>query len=91
METNMTDITDFIQAAVADKPIAAQQAFAAAMSDRVDDALTAKYDEVQQQVFNGVDEVEDDTDELEAYEFGVLEAELENQEDLETEMEDNDV
>lgn len=91
METNMTDITDFIQAAVADKPIAAQQAFAAAMSDRVDDALTAKYDEVQQQVFNGVDEVEDDTDELEAYEFGVLEAELGNQEDLETEMEDNDV
>lgn len=86
MENIMTDITDFIQAAVADKPIAAQQAFATAMSDRVDDALTAKYDEVQQQVFNGVDEVEVDTDELEA-----LEAELGNQEDLETEMEDNDV
>ena len=80
----MTDITDFIQAAVADKPVAAQKAFAAAMSDRVDDALTAKYDEVTQQMFNGVeveqeldDEVEVDLDEFDA--------------DLETEMEDNDV
>jgi len=84
----MTDVTDFIQAAVADKPIAAQHAFAAAMDDRVDTALTAKYDEVQQQIFNGVDEVEVDETEYEA-----VEAEMSDEDhtDLETEMEDNDV
>ena len=93
METNMTDVTDFIQAAVADKPVAAQKAFAAAMDDRVQNALTFAYDEVQQQVF-GQQQVDPDeeqvNDELDDYEDQLI-ADDEGQQELETEMEDNDV
>ena len=92
METNMTDVTDFIQAAVADKPVAAQKAFAAAMDDRVQNALTFAYDEVQQQVFGQqVDPDEEQVnDELDDYEDQLI-ADDEGQQELETEMEDNDV
>lgn len=75
----MSDITDFIQAAVMDKPMAAQKAFAAALEPRIEDALAAKYDEVSHKLFNPEF---DDTQ-------GVV-GEIENS-DLETEMDDNDV
>ena len=88
MESNMTDITDFIQAAVADKPIAAQQAFAAAMDDKVDAALTSKYDEVTQQVFNGVDPDEEINDELDDYEDALIADDEDT--DLETEWDEQD-
>ena len=73
----MTHITDFISAAVMDKPVAATQAFSAAMNDRIENALTAKYDEVTNNVFN---QPFNDTQ-------GVV-GEIENS-DLETEMDDN--
>ena len=89
----MTDVTDFIQATIADKPIAAQNAFAAAMDDRVQDALTFKYDEVSQQVFNPTDpgeespETQDDwldeyEDSLDDEETTDLETGMEEQEDV---------
>ncbi|MDB4726223.1 hypothetical protein OAF54_02210 [bacterium] len=71
-----TEITDFLQSAIDDKPVAAVKAFSAGMEDRVQNALSQKYDEVSQTVFNPTDSVE---------------TEIEDNTDLETEMEDNDV
>ena len=76
----MTDTTDFIGAAVTDKPVAALKAFSAAMEPKITDALNARYDEVSQAVFNRVDA----DDEAEMYE---LDDEAVEQE-LETEMEE---
>lgn len=76
----MTDITDFIGAAVADKPVAALKAFSAAMEPKITDALNTRYDEVSRKVFNRVDA----EDEAEMHE---LEDEAVEQE-LETEMEE---
>ena len=56
--------------------VAAVKAFSAGMEDRVQNALSQKYDEVSQTVFNQTDSVE---------------TEIEDNTDLETEMEDNDV
>jgi len=59
------DITDFISAAVADKPTKAYDAFAAALEPKLDAALSAKYDEVSVSVFNPEQstEMEDTNDE----------------------------
>jgi len=76
----MTDITDFIGAAVADKPVAALKAFSAAMEPKITDALDTRYDEVSRAVFNRVD-AEDEA------EMRELEDEAVEQE-LETEMEE---
>ena len=46
-------ITDFIQAAVNDKPSAALDAFSNAIQPKLDAAIVDKYDEVANQVFNG--------------------------------------
>lgn len=48
----MNDITDFISAAVEDKPVQAIKAFSAAMEPKIDSALETKRTEVLQQVFN---------------------------------------
>ena len=45
-------ITDFISAAVADKPVAATKAFTQALEPKLDAALHQKRDEVSRQVFN---------------------------------------
>lgn len=50
--------TDFIQAALNDKPGAALDAFAAAIQPKLDAAIADKYDEVANQVFNGSTDVE---------------------------------
>lgn len=76
----MTDTTDFIGAAVADKPVAALKAFSAAMEPKITDALNSRYDEVSQTVFNRVDA----DDEAEMNELDDEAVELE----LETEMEE---
>lgn len=77
----MTDVTDFIGAAVADKPVAALKAFSAAMEPKISDALNTRYSEVSNQVFNS--QVDAD-DEAELAELEVEEPETE----LETEMEE---
>lgn len=62
MEKIMSDnehITDFISAAVADKPVAAAKAFAQALEPKVDAALHQKRDEILSQVFNRTEEEED--------------------------------
>lgn len=85
----MSDVTDFIGAAVADKPVAALKAFSAAMEPRISGALDNRYSEVSNQVFNP-QEVADEVDdvELEAEE-ATDEVEIEEPEqDLETEMEE---
>ena len=82
----MSDVTDFIGAAVADKPVAALKAFSAAMEPRISGALDNRYSEVSNQVFNP-QEVADDV-EVEA-EAATDEVEIEEPEqDLETEMEE---
>ena len=48
----MNDITDFISAAVDDKPIEAIKAFSSAMEPKIDAALEKKREEVVSQVFN---------------------------------------
>jgi len=48
----MSNVTDFISAAVADKPTKAYDAFSAAIEPKLDAALSAKYDEVAASVFN---------------------------------------
>lgn len=53
----MEDITDFISAAVNEKPVAAQKAFAQVMDSKVSAAIQSKYDEVARGVF-GVSEIE---------------------------------
>ena len=76
----MTDVTDFIGAAVADKPVAALKALGAAMEPKITDALNARYDEVSQTVFNPQVEAEDEAE--------LAELEVETEEELETEMEE---
>ena len=79
----MTDVTDFIGAAVADKPVAALKAFSAAMEPRISDALDARYSEVSNQVFNPQVDADDEA------ELAELELEVEEPEaELETEMEE---
>jgi len=79
----MTDVTDFIGAAVADKPVKALKAFSAAMEPRITDALNARYDEVSQTVFNPQVEAEDEAELAELDDAEAVEQELE------TEMEES--
>jgi hypothetical protein len=75
----MSDITDFISAAVNEKPVAAQKAFAQAMEPKIDAAIQAKYSEIAQSIFNPQEEE-------------MIEVEDAIDQELETEMEDpNDV
>jgi len=79
----MTDVTDFIGAAVADKPVAALKAFSAAMEPKISDALDTRYSEVSNQVFNPQVDADDEA------ELAELELEVEEPEaELETEMEE---
>jgi len=61
----MTNITDFISAAVADKPQKAFDAFDAVIQPKLETALSAKYDEVVSSAFNKTNttEMEVDNDE----------------------------
>lgn len=78
----MTDITDFISASVNEKPMAAQKAFADAMSQRVDAAIQDKYTEVATSVFNPQDS--------ETVEAAAVDIDTEQTEpNLETEMEED--
>lgn len=79
----MTDVTDFIGAAVADKPVAALKAFGAAMEPRITDALNTRYNEVSQTVFNPQVEAEDEAELAELDDAEAVEQELE------TEMEES--
>jgi len=77
----MTDVTDFIGAAVADKPVAALKAFSAAMEPRISDALDTRYSEVSNAVFNPQVDADDEA------ELSELD-DIETEEELETEMEE---
>lgn len=77
----MEDITDFISAAVNEKPVAAQKAFSQAMDSRIATAIQSKYDEVAKEVF-GVSEIEQEEPDQ------IVDAEPQ---ELETEMEDDHV
>ena len=85
----MTDVTDFIGAAVADKPVAALKAFSAAMEPRISDALDTRYSEVSNQVFNPQVDADDEAEihELELTTDDEVEVE-EPEAKLETEMEE---
>lgn len=49
-------ITDFIAASANEKPVAAYNAFAAAVEDKIQDLLTQRQGEIRSQMFNsGVD------------------------------------
>lgn len=48
----MDDITNFIQAAVNDKPVQAIKAFSAAIEPKLDAALSRKREEVSHTIFN---------------------------------------
>lgn len=48
----MSNIKDFMKAAVEDKPSAAQNAFFAELEPRIEKAMDAKYAEVATSVFN---------------------------------------
>ena len=49
-------ITDFISASANEKPVAAYNAFASAVEDKVQDLLTRRQDEIRSSMFNtGVD------------------------------------
>lgn len=48
----MNDVTNFISAAVEDKPVEAIKAFSSAMEPKIDAALEKKREEVISQVFN---------------------------------------
>lgn len=61
----MSDVTDFISAAVQNKPVAAAKAFSAAMEPKIHAAIDARYDEMAQGVFNQADAVEDESTEIE--------------------------
>jgi hypothetical protein len=52
METTMNDITNFISAAVEDKPLEAIKAFSSAMEPKIDAALEKKVEEISSQLFN---------------------------------------
>ena len=85
----MTDVTDFIGAAVADKPVAALKAFSAAMEPKISDALDARYSEVSNQVFNPQVEADDEAEMNELEMSAEDEVEVEEPEaELETEMEE---
>ena len=86
----MTDVTDFIGAAVADKPVAALKAFSAAMEPRISDALDTRYSEVSNQVFNPQVEADDEAEmnELEMSAEDEVEVEEPVEAELETEMEE---
>lgn len=56
-------ITDFISAAVEQKPQAAMKAFSAALEPKIAAALERKYDEVATSVFNGTSNLETETEE----------------------------
>lgn len=86
----MTDVTDFIGAAVADKPVKALKAFSAAMEPRISDALDARYSEVSNQVFNPQVEADDEAEmnELEMSAEDEVEVEEPVEAELETEMEE---
>ena len=86
----MTDVTDFIGAAVADKPVKALKAFSAAMEPRISDALDARYSEVSNQVFNPQVEADDEAEmnELEMSAEDEVEVEEPVETELETEMEE---
>jgi len=77
----MTDVTDFIGAAVADKPVAALKAFSAAMEPKISDALDIRYSEVSNAVFNPRVDADDEA------ELSELD-DIETEEELETEMEE---
>lgn len=70
----MSDITDFISAALDDKPLAAQQAFDNAMADRLDAAVAQQYHSVASNVFNADSNVSEDE-----HEYLELESESEEQ------------
>ena len=86
----MTDVTDFIGAAVTDKPVKALKAFSAAMEPRISDALDARYSEVSNQVFNPQVEADDEAEmnELEMSAEDEVEVEEPVEAELETEMEE---
>lgn len=89
----MTDVTDFIGAAVEDKPVKAMKAFSAAMQPRIDAALDTKYAEVASSVFNPatveaeVEEMEAAPEEMEAEVEATAEVE-EPEQEFETKMEE---
>lgn len=86
----MTDVTDFIGAAIADKPVKALKAFSAAMEPRISDALDTRYSEVSNQVFNPQVEADDEAEmnELEMSAEDEVEVEEPVEAELETEMEE---
>lgn len=53
------DITDFISAAIADKPVQAIKAFSSAMEPKIQAALDDKYAETAKQIFNSTSEMEE--------------------------------
>jgi hypothetical protein len=59
----MSDITDFISAALDDKPLAAQQAFDNAMADRLDAVVAQQYHSIASNVFNPDSNVTEDDNE----------------------------
>ena len=54
-------ITDFISASANEKPVAAYNAFASAVEDKVQDLLTQRQDEIRSSMFNSVDEAQQPT------------------------------
>lgn len=48
----MSDIKDFISAAVQDRPSQAMDAFLNAIEPKLDAALSARYDQISQSIFN---------------------------------------
>lgn len=83
----MTDITDFISAAIEEKPVAAQKAFAAAMEPKIQAALETQYDAVAQSVFNPQMETEEPEEVELAADEVVDEVEVEEPVDVEPELE----
>jgi len=86
----MTDITDFISAAIEEKPVAAQKAFAAAMEPKIQAAIEKEYDVVAQSVFNPQMETEEPEEVELATDENVDEIEdpVGQEENLEIEMEE---
>lgn len=74
----MTDVTDFISAAVDDKPVKALKAFSAAMEPRISDALDTRYAEVSHAVFNPQVDADDEA-EMHELEDDTVEQELETE------------
>lgn len=83
----MNDITDFISAAIEEKPVAAQKAFAAAMEPKIQAALETQYDAVAQSVFNPQMETEEPEEVELAADEVVDEVEVEEPVDVEPELE----